>query len=94
MSSTAPASNQDKGKGKQTCRRQQAIIAAHWATQVRPPDGASPLLALRLGVLRHEAKKALAVLKIHKCDCIDCRRPIPKIGDKNKHGEVPGVRNE
>ena len=87
MASDSKKSNQAAGEGKRSCKRQQAIIAAHWATQVRRPDGASPLLALRLGVLRHEAKKALAALKIHKCDCIDCTRPIPKIGDKNKHGE-------
>ena len=87
MASDSMKSNQAAGEGKRSCKRQQAIIAAHWATQVRPPDGASPLLASRLGVLRHEAKKALKVLRQHVCDCIDCRRPVPKIGDKNKHGE-------
>ena len=87
MASDSKKSNQSAGEGKQTCKRQQAIIAAHWATQVRPPDGASPLLALRLAVLRHEAKQALKVLRQHACNCIDCRRRMPKIGDRNKHGE-------
>ena len=87
MASDSNKSNQAAGEGKRSCKRQQAIIAAHWATQVRRPDGASPLLALRLSVLQYEAKKALRSLKIHHCDCIDCRRPVPKIGDKNKHGE-------
>ena len=87
MASDSKKSNQAAGEGKRSCKRQQAIIAAHWATQVRPPDGASPLLASSLGILRHEAKQALKVLKSHHCNCIDCRRPVPKIGDRNKHGE-------
>jgi len=89
MASDSKKSNQAAGEGKRSCKRQQAIIAAQFATQVRAPDDASPLLALRLGVLRYEAKKALSVLRSHHCDCIDCRRPVPKIGDKNKHGGQP-----
>lgn len=83
--STGPASNQDKGKGKQTCCRQQAIIAAYWATQVRAPDDAAPLLALRLSELEIAAHRALAMLQRHPCTCIDCTRPIPQIGDRNSH---------
>lgn len=83
--STAPASNQTKGQGKQTCRRQQAIIAAYWATQVWAPDDAAPLLALRLSELEIAAHRALAMLHKHACHCIDCTRPIPQIGDRNPH---------
>lgn len=92
MSSTAPASNQDKGKGKQTCRRQQAIIAAHWATQVRAPDDAAPLLALRLSELEIAAHRALAMLHKHACNCIDCHghdKPICEMTQYSYEGDMP-----
>jgi len=89
MASDSNASNQEIGKGKRSCNRQQAIIAAYWATQARAPDDAAPLLALRLSELEIAAHRALAMLHKHACDCIDCRRPIPKIGDRNKHGGQP-----
>ena len=89
MASDSKKSNQAAGEGKRTCKRQQAIIAAHWATQVRAPDDAAPLLALRLSELEIAAHRALAMLHKHACNCIDCQRPIPKIGDRNKHGEKP-----
>lgn len=88
---TALASNQTKGQGKQTCCRQQAIIAAYWATQVRYPDDAAPLLVLRLSELAIAAHRALAMLQQHECSCIDCSRRIPQIGDRNPHHILPAA---
>ena len=87
MASDSKKSNQSAGEGKRYCHR------AHWLSTLGLLDACSvpehwshaasysaDKLAIHADALRND-------LLAMACDCIDCRRPIPKVGDRNKHGE-------
>ena len=89
MASDSKKSNQAAGEGKRYCHR------AHWLSTLGLLDACSVPEHWTQGA-KYDAstvKDACLNLRIEldemPCDCIDCRRPIPQIGDRNKHGEQP-----
>lgn len=92
MASDSKKSNQAAGEGKKYCHR------AHWLStlgllqSLEIPedwkDGKSfSYLDFAAGQAKGNASLLQATLSERSCNCIDCQRPIPKIGDRNKHGE-------
>lgn len=88
MASDSKKSNQAAGEGKTHCPR------AHWLSTLGllqsleiPEDWDGNYIRYAAGQAKGGASLIQAALSARHCDCIDCRRQIPKIGDRNKHGE-------
>jgi len=88
MASDSKKSNQSVGEGKRYCHR------AHWLSTLGllqsleiPEDWDDNYLRYAAGQAKGGASLLQLALSARACNCIDCRRPVPKIGDKNKHGE-------
>lgn len=87
MASDSKKSNQAAGEGKRYCHR------AHWLSVLGllqsleiPADWRENTINLANLTKWYGGSVQIGLAEM-ACDCIDCRRQIPKIGDRNKHGE-------